>query len=77
MSKFVLYAHGGSGNHGCEALVRTTSKIINNTFGEYPKVISSNPDEDRTYIKDLPLDVLKKEPLYLLLKELKLKYLNP
>lgn len=60
MSKFVLYAHGGSGNHGCEALVRTTSKIINNTFGEYPKVISSNPDEDRTYIKDLPLDVLKK-----------------
>lgn len=60
MSKFVLYAHGGSGNHGCEALVRTTSKIINNTFGEYPKVISSNPEEDRTYIKDLPLDVLKK-----------------
>lgn len=60
MSKFVLYAHGGSGNHGCEALVRTTSKIINNTFGEYPKVISSNPAEDRTYIKDLPLDIIKK-----------------
>lgn len=60
MTKFVLYAHGGSGNHGCEALVRTTSKIINNTFGEYPKVISSNLAQDRTYIKDLPLDIIKK-----------------
>lgn len=28
MPKIVLYPHGGSGNHGCEALVRSTCKII-------------------------------------------------
>lgn len=28
MQKIVLYPHGGSGNHGCEALVRSTLKII-------------------------------------------------
>ena len=60
MSKFVLFAHGGSKNHGCEALVRTTSKIINKAFGEFPCVISSNPDEDKFYIKDLPLAFLQK-----------------
>lgn len=34
MQKIVLYPHGGSGNHGCEALVRSTCKIIksNNVF---------------------------------------------
>ena len=29
MSKIVLYSHGGSGNHGCEAIVRGTYKILN------------------------------------------------
>lgn len=27
--KKVLFMHGGSGNHGCEAIVRTTSRILN------------------------------------------------
>jgi len=27
--KKVLYMHGGSANHGCEALVRTTSELLN------------------------------------------------
>ena len=26
--KKVLYMHGGSGNHGCEAIVRTTAKLL-------------------------------------------------
>lgn len=26
--KYVLYMHGGSGNHGCEAIVRTTAKML-------------------------------------------------
>lgn len=26
--KYVLYMHGGSGNHGCEAIVRTTAKLL-------------------------------------------------
>ena len=58
MNKTVLYAHGGSGNHGCEALVRTTSKLVKDRTGEYPTVISSHPEEDKKYIRDLPLDFL-------------------
>ena len=27
--KRVLYMHTGSGNHGCEAIVRTTSNLLN------------------------------------------------
>ena len=26
--KNVLYMHGGSGNHGCEAIVRTTAQLL-------------------------------------------------
>ena len=26
MNKIYMYAHGGSGNHGCEAIVRSTLK---------------------------------------------------
>lgn len=26
--KYVLYPHGGSGNHGCEAIVRSTAKLL-------------------------------------------------
>ena len=29
MKKCFLYSHGGSKNHGCEAIVRGTEKIIN------------------------------------------------
>ena len=28
-NKKVLYMHTGSGNHGCEAIIRTTSKLLN------------------------------------------------
>lgn len=28
--KYVMYPHGGSGNHGCEAIVRSTVKLIGN-----------------------------------------------
>ena len=38
-----LYAHGGSGNHGCEAIVRTTVKML-----ESPAVLATTaPEEDR------------------------------
>lgn len=46
MNHFFLYAHGGSGNHGCEAIVRSTKKIL----GDMPMtLISSNPEEDQFY----------------------------
>lgn len=45
MSRIFLYAHGGSGNHGCEAIVRSTIKLL----GIRPVLISSSPEEDRRY----------------------------
>lgn len=46
MANIYLYAHGGSGNHGCEAIVRATAKLL----PEHAlTLISSNPDEDNQY----------------------------
>ena len=46
MSKIILYAHGGSGNHGCEAIVRSTAEMLR----DYEKIlISSAPEEDTLY----------------------------
>ena len=46
MRRIFLYAHGGSGNHGCEAIVRATAKILKN---EELYLISSKPEEDLRY----------------------------
>lgn len=46
MSRIFLYAHGGSGNHGCEAIVRATARILE---GNELFLISSRPEEDRHY----------------------------
>ena len=46
MRRIFLYAHGGSGNHGCEAIVRATAKILKN---EKLYLISANPEEDIRY----------------------------
>ena len=46
LSKIFLYAHGGSGNHGCEAIVRATARILQ---GNELYLISSKPEEDRYY----------------------------
>lgn len=43
---FWLYAHGGSKNHGCEALVRSTVKIL---ASRKCTVFSGHPEEDITY----------------------------
>ncbi len=46
MEKIILYPHGGSGNHGCEALVRASSKILS----EYGMILTSqNQAEDVRY----------------------------
>ncbi len=46
--KIFLYGHGGSGNHGCEAIVRSTQKIL-----QLPKenmiLLSENKEEDIKY----------------------------
>ena len=40
--KYVMYPHGGSGNHGCEAIVRSSVKLI----GKDVTLFSNNVDED-------------------------------
>ena len=40
--KYVMYPHGGSGNHGCEAIVRTTVNLLGEDAGLY----SSRPSQD-------------------------------
>ncbi len=43
--QIILYPHGGSGNHGCEAIIRTTAKIINAQY----TLFSNCPQEDYKY----------------------------
>ena len=41
--KLILYPHGGSGNHGCEAIVRSTYKITQADI----TLFSTAPEEDK------------------------------
>lgn len=43
--KLVLYPHGGSGNHGCEAIVRSTCKITQADI----TLFSASPEEDKKW----------------------------
>lgn len=45
--KYILFPHGGSGNHGCEAIVRTTTKMLE---GKYVLLFSNKIEEDQKYI---------------------------
>ncbi len=45
MNEYILVNHGGSSNHGCEALVRT----INSLLGGKNIVMSDAPEEDLCY----------------------------
>lgn len=47
MSKGIyLYGHGGSGNHGCEAIVRSSTSIFQNRIA---RLFSVRPEEDYHY----------------------------
>lgn len=45
MKKIILYPHGGSENHGCEAIVRSTALILQQEM----ILFSSAEDQDRRY----------------------------
>lgn len=50
MSVFGLYFHAGSYNHGCEALVRTTSSLIKDTCKNSKiNLYSFSPEEDKEF----------------------------
>lgn len=57
-----MYFHAGSHNHGCEAIVRTTWRMLSEAIGkEFECIVSSNvPHEDYKYIQNgLPIDFFK------------------
>ena len=45
MNEILLYGHSGSGNHGCEAIVRSTRKVLE----EECVVYSNSPEQDAKY----------------------------
>lgn len=49
MKNLFMYAHGGSGNHGCEAIVRSTLGLFRDEDNLHITLISKTPEEDRTY----------------------------
>lgn len=56
MKKVFMYGHGGSKNHGCEAIVRSTKKVI----GDRKVTLHSlRPEEDFKYIVDEVVDIKK------------------
>ncbi|WP_300727633.1 polysaccharide pyruvyl transferase family protein [uncultured Bacteroides sp.] len=58
--KLHLYPHGGCGNHGCEAIVRSTKKIT----GASMTLFSMRPEEDLKYITE-PIVEIKNEKIKL------------
>lgn len=74
MKKFFLYGHNGSGNHGCEAIVRSTCKILREGFGEVDITLASgNTNEDREYgVNEVTGLINEKNPI----SKISLPYIN-
>lgn len=50
MKNIFFYGHNGSGNHGCEALVRSSTKIIKNAASDVSvNLITNGFNEDKKY----------------------------
>ena len=58
MKKILLCQHGGSGNHGCEALVRTVYALIKDASPESEITLYSyKKGDDEVYLSDLPVKI--------------------
>jgi len=56
--KSYLYAHGGSDNHGCEAIIRTTQELINPLSHSLTLYVYRGFDETQYGIDDLYNDII-------------------
>lgn len=62
MKKIFLYGHNGSGNHGCEAIVRSTSKILREVFKDINITLASgNIEEDKRYGLDKVVNLVNEK----------------
>lgn len=58
--KIVMYLHGGSGNHGCEAIINCTCHMLE----EIPKLVVTNSEqEDRRYSLEPLCDILEERKI--------------
>lgn len=58
--RIVMYLHGGSGNHGCEAIVNSTCHMIE----DIPKLLVTNSEkEDRFYSLEPLCDILQERKI--------------
>ena len=58
--RIVMYLHGGSGNHGCEAIVNSTCHMIK----EIPKLLVTNSEqEDKNYSVEPLCDILEERKI--------------
>lgn len=58
--KLVMYLHGGSGNHGCEAIVNSTCHMIE----DIPKLLVTNSEkEDKSYSVAPLCDILQERKI--------------
>lgn len=72
MEKIIFYNYGGSGNHGCEALVRTLSHFLSK---KTKFLLSEAIEEDNKYGVDKIVSLLKAKDSYSKLSPLFLKAL--
>ena len=56
--KLILYSHGGSKNHGCEAIVRTFAMESKACAFAAPVLVSMRPSEDKCYGVDDDVNVI-------------------
>lgn len=58
--RIVMYLHGGSGNHGCEAIINSTCHMIE----DIPKLLVTNSEkEDRSYSLEPLCDILQERKI--------------
>lgn len=63
MKQVFLYQHGGSGNHGCEALVRTVTEILKQTNAVEVTLCSNAVEQDRKYGLDHQVKLVQNEQI--------------
>ncbi len=58
--QLVMYLHGGSGNHGCEAIVNGTCRMTEGI----PKLLVTNSEEEDRFYSLAPLcDILQENKI--------------
>lgn len=59
-NRLVMYLHGGSGNHGCEAIINSTCHMLQ----DIPKLLVTNSEEeDRFYSLEPLCDILQERKI--------------